>query len=236
MSNMREYWAREAEMMRDKSAVLENNATKSKGISINDVIRFIDINNNGISSWYKETRDKYEYLGATYEEDGAKYATDGTIFFADIVKGIKKMVTNTLKDGKPNKEQAGYFVEGGLIVGNDAKSTSMQSTDAMTDLISKRNSSKVPIKAQSGGKEYAILAPIHTHPSEKGWYNGPSGEDTAAIEQLSPTKAGFVFGTNDYFYPYCKTGFVKQIKEEFYENVKKYGEYTINFYVKQIVK
>ena len=123
------------------------------------------------------------------------------------------------KDGKHYKEQAGYFVEKGLVVGNDENSTAMQSTEAMTTLLASLKEGK-----------YTILAAVHTHPWDKGSYCGPSGEDTESINTLSPTKVGFVFLTNGTFEVYTKTGRTGDVSKTFYDNITQYGaNFTVNF-------
>ena len=214
-------------------------------------VRFIDPDGMQVSDWYKDGEGKIrfdknvkdqktaeakggKYLGETHSEGGGDFRKDGTAFFSDKVKGMKYMHANSYKNGKQYNEQAGYFVKGGVIVGNDEKSNVSQSTEALTGLISKKNGN-IPTQAKSGGKEYDIIAPVHVHQNDGMGVLPPSTPDIQSLESLSPTKVGFVIGDKTIM-PYSKSQTLSLDKKEFYNHVSEYGDYTINFWIKNIKK
>jgi hypothetical protein len=88
---------------------------------------------------------------------------DGGALFTDIDEGLRVLWAASFINGRPYKENLGYFIRGGILISPNFENTNRSA--CMTAMSKQVRDGKLFVSFQ--GIEMEVLAIIHTHPDRQ---------------------------------------------------------------------
>ena len=98
---------------------------------------------------------------------------DGGALFTDIDEGLRVLWAASFINGRPYKENLGYFIHGGILISPNFENTNRSA--CMTALSKQVRDGKLFVSFQ--GIEMEVLAIIHTHPDRQIMRTPTPGKD-----------------------------------------------------------